>query len=319
MTTNKLDKALAEIDKQFGKGSIMNLSSNEILNIDRINTGSLKFDDIMGGGYAIGRIIEIIGWESSGKTTLAMEAIKQCQKTGKRAGFVDMEHAFNKEYAQNMGLNLETLIFTQPSSGEEALEITEKLVRTGEISLIVVDSVTSLVPEAELTAEMGELKMGLQARLMSQAMRKLTALSHKNGCTIIFINQYREKIGVMFGDPRVGSGGNALKFFASTRIETRKTKGDLAGMQGIGIKIKKNKTAPPYQECDIQLIIGQGIDMIGELIDKSTELDIIQKSGTWYNYGDMKLGQGKNAVRELFESNPEFYEEIEEKVLEAIS
>jgi len=312
-----LNKKLIEIDKKFGKGAAMYLGSNSALDIARISTGLVAIDNILGGGIPRGRIIEVYGPESSGKTTLTLHIIAETQKNGGLVGFIDAEHALDPNYAATLGVDIDNLIISQPDCGEQALEIAEELVSSGAMDLIVVDSVAALTPRAELEGEMGDSNMGLQARLMSQAMRKLTGVVSKTGCTIIFINQLRDKIGVMFGSPETTTGGKALKFYASIRIDIRKVEVVKENGEAVGtktkIKIVKNKTASPFKEAIVDIRFGQGFDKELSLIDLAVAKDIIQKSGSWFSYNDEKLGQGRNSVREFFIANPETFKEISEK------
>jgi recombination protein RecA len=316
-----LKLTLEKIDKQFGKGTIMKLGDSTIEPLEYISTGSLGLDVALGiGGFPKGRVVEIYGPESSGKTTLAIHAIAESQKKGGIAAFIDAEHAFDKFYAQKLGVDVENLLISQPDNGEQALEITENLIRSGAIDIIVIDSVAALVPKAEIEGEMGESKMGLQARLMSQALRKLTGTINRTNCCCIFINQLREKIGVMFGNPETTTGGNALKFYASIRLDIRRTgqikEGDEVVGNRVKVKVVKNKVAPPFRIAEFDIMYGEGISRVGEIIDMSTELDVIQKSGSWYSYNGTKLGQGRDAVKQLFLDNPEMAEEIANKVKE---
>ncbi len=310
-----LDEAIKQIEKQFGKGSIMRLGDRADISVDIIPTGSLTLDLALGiGGYPKGRIIEIYGPESSGKTTLALHAIAEVQKQGGRAAFIDAEHAIDPVYAKNLGVDIEQLILSQPDSGEQALEITETLVRSGAIDLIIVDSVAALVPQVELDGEMGDSQMGLQARLMSKALRKLSGCLNKSECTIIFINQLREKIGVMFGNPETTTGGRALKFYSSIRIEIRRSEAIKNGTEIVGnktnIKVVKNKVAPPFKTASVDVIYGQGISKDGEILDLATDLDIVEKSGAWYSYKGEKIGQGRENSKLYIKSHPEIMEEL---------
>jgi len=318
-----LRAAMDKIDKNFGKGSIMKLGDDKIENIDIIPTGSIGLDAALGvGGYPRGRVIEIYGPESSGKTTLAIHAIAQAQKAGGIAAFIDAEHAFDRFYAQKLGVDVENLYISQPDSGEQALEITEQLIRSSAIDIIVIDSVAALTPKAELEGEMGDSKMGLQARLMSQALRKLTAAISKTNTTCIFINQLREKIGVMFGNPETTTGGNALKFYASVRLDIRRTgsikEGDNFKGNHVRVKVVKNKVAPPFRKAEFDVMFGQGISRTGELIDLGVELDLVRKSGSWFSYQETKLGQGRDAAKQSLEDNPELSEEIAGLILEKL-
>ena len=288
-----------------------------------IPSGSLGLDIALGiGGYPRGRVIEVYGPESSGKTTLTLHAIAEAQKAGGIAAFIDAEHAFDRSYAEKLGVDVENLIISQPDNGEQALEITDNLIRSGAIDIIVIDSVAALTPKAEIEGEMGDSKMGLQARLMSQALRKLTATISKTKCTAIFINQLREKIGVMFGNPETTTGGNALKFYSSVRLDIRRVSqiktGDEASGNHVRVKVVKNKVAPPFRQTEFDIMFGEGISKVGEILDVGVEKGIVQKSGSWYSYGDNKLGQGRDAVKELLKDNPELAEELEEKIKEAV-
>lgn len=316
-----LETTLGKIEKDFGKGAIMKLGDHAVVNVGVIPSGSLALDIALGvGGYPRGRVVEIFGPESSGKTTLAIHAIAQAQKAGGIAAFIDAEHAFDSSYAQKLGVDIENLLVSQPDDGEQALEITEHLIRSGAIDIIVIDSVAALTPRAEIEGEMGDSKMGLHARLMSQALRKLTATISKTNTCCVFINQLREKIGVMFGNPETTTGGNALKFYASIRIDIRKLTQIKEGEEIFGnrtkVKIVKNKLAPPFRKAEFDLLYGEGISRIGEVIDMGTELEIIKKSGSWFSYGETRLGQGRDAVKVLLTDNPELSEEIEKKIIE---
>jgi recombination protein RecA len=314
-----LNSTIKNIEKQFGKGAIMKLGDRPNVNVRVIKTGSLKVDEALGiGGYPVGRIIEIYGPESSGKTTLALHAVAEVQKTGGTAAYIDVENAIDPVYAANLGVQVEDLILSQPDSGEQALEITEMLIKSGAVDLVVVDSVAALVPQAELDGEMSDNQMGLQARLMSKAMRKLAGIMNRSECTAIFINQIREKIGVMFGNPETTPGGRALKFYSSVRIEIRKGEAIKTGSDIMGnktnIKIVKNKVAPPFKTAQVEILYGKGIDGIGELLDKAVELEIVQKSGAWYAYKDQKIGQGREAVRTYLVQNQTVMEEIKAQI-----
>jgi len=318
-----LETTLGKIEKDFGKGAIMKLGDHAVVNIGVIPSGSLALDIALGvGGYPRGRVVEIFGPESSGKTTLAIHAIAQAQKAGGIAAFIDAEHAFDSSYAQKLGVDIENLLISQPDNGEQALEITEHLIRSGAIDIIVIDSVAALTPKAEIEGEMGDSKMGLQARLMSQALRKLTATISKTNTCCVFINQWREKIGVMFGNPETTTGGNALKFYASVRLDIRKVNQIKEGEEIFGnrtkVKIVKNKLAPPFRKAEFDLLYGEGISRLGEVIDLSTELEIVKKSGSWFSYGETRLGQGRDAVKLLLADNPELTEEIEKKIIEKL-
>lgn len=315
-----LQLTIDKLEKTYGKGTIMKLSDENIVDVPAIPTGSLGLDIALGvGGIPRGRIIEIYGPESSGKTTLAMHCIAEAQKLGGLAAFIDAEHAFDKSYAEKLGIDTENLLISQPDNGEQALEIAEHLIRSGAIDIIVIDSVAALVPRGELEGEMGDSKMGLQARLMSQALRKLTGTINKTGCSCIFINQLREKIGVMFGNPETTTGGNALKFYASVRLDIRrigqiKESADNVTGNRTRVKIVKNKVAPPFKVVEFDIMYGQGVSKSGEIIDLGVELDVIQKSGSWFSYDGNKLGQGRDAVKQLVEDNPELMEELETKI-----
>ena len=314
-----LEETLREIEKVFGKGAVMRLGDRTAVDVDVIPRGSLLLDEALGvGGYPKGRIIEIYGPESSGKTTLALHAIAECQKQGGQAAFIDAEHAIDPIYAKNLGVNIDSLVLSQPDSGEQALAITEMLASSGGISLIVVDSVAALVPQAELDGEMGDSSVGLQARLMSKAMRKLTAVLNKNNCAIIFINQLREKVGVMYGNPETTSGGRALKFYASIRIDIRRTEALKQGSEIYGntckIKIVKNKVASPFKTCEVDIIYGKGVSKEGEILDRAVELGIIKKSGAWYEYNGSKIAQGRDAGKTYIAENPELQEELLKKI-----
>jgi len=321
-------KALAltidKLEKTYGKGTIMKLSDERVVDVPAISTGSLGLDIALGvGGIPRGRVIEIYGPESSGKTTLSMHCIAEVQKKGGLAAFIDAEHAFDKTYAEKLGIDTENLLISQPDNGEQALEIAEHLIRSGAIDIIVIDSVAALVPKAELEGEMGESKMGLQARLMSQALRKLTGTINKTGCSCIFINQLREKIGVMFGNPETTTGGNALKFYASVRLDIRRVGQIKEGADNVvgnrtRVKVVKNKVAPPFKVVEFDIMYGQGISKVGEIIDIGVELDVIKKSGSWFSYNDTKLGQGRDSVKDLLLDNPELMEELEKKIKEKI-
>jgi recombination protein RecA len=318
-----LEMTLGNIEKQYGKGTIMKLGDNPIENIPFISTGSIGLDAALGiGGLPRGRVIEIYGPESSGKTTLALHAIAEAQKKGGIAAFIDAEHAFDRFYAQKLGIDIQNLLVSQPDNGEQALEIVDNLIRSGAIDIIVIDSVAALTPKSEIEGEMGDSKMGLQARLMSQALRKLTANISRTGACCIFINQLREKIGVMFGNPETTTGGNALKFYASIRLDIRKINQIKEGEESTGnrvkVKVVKNKVAPPFKKAEFDIIYGQGISRTGEIIDLATDFNIIKKSGSWFSYGDTKLGQGRDAVKKLLLDNPELADELEVKVREKL-
>ncbi|MBQ6731493.1 MAG: recombinase RecA [Bacilli bacterium] len=317
-----LDETLKQIEKMFGKGAVMKLGDRESVDVDVIPSGSLLLDDALGvGGYPKGRIIEIFGPESSGKTTLALHAIAECQKKGGRAAFVDAEHAIDPVYAKNLGVNIDELILSQPDSGEQALEIVQMLADSGAISLIIVDSVAALVPQAELDGEMGDNSVGLQARLMSKAMRKLAGILNKRECAIIFINQLREKVGVMYGNPETTSGGRALKFYASIRIDIRRTEAIKNGSDIIGntvrVKIVKNKVAPPFKQCEMDIIYGEGISKASEILDKAVELDIIHKSGAWFEYKGNKIAQGRESAKNYIKENEDVQEELLAQIKQA--
>ena len=318
-----LQAAMAKIEKDFGKGSIMKLGDEHVENIEVIPTGSIALDNALGvGGYPRGRIIEIYGPESSGKTTLAIHAIAEAQKAGGIAAFIDAEHAFDRFYAEKLGVNTTDLLVAQPDNGEQALEIADNLIRSGAIDIIVIDSVAALTPKSEIEGDMGDSKMGLQARLMSQAMRKLTSTISKTNCCCIFINQLREKIGVMFGNPETTTGGNALKFYASVRLDIRRTSqlkdGDTASGNRVKVRVVKNKVAPPFRYAEFDIMFGEGISKTGEIVDLGVEKGIIKKAGSWFSYGDSKLGQGRDAVKQLLADNPELSDEIEGKIREIL-
>ena len=318
-----LQAAMAKIEKDFGKGSIMKLGDEKIEAVDVIPTGSLALDAALGvGGYPKGRIIEIYGPESSGKTTLAIHAIAEAQRAGGIAAFIDAEHAFARFYAAKLGVNGDELLISQPDNGEQALEIADQLIRSSAIDVIVVDSVAALTPKAELEGDMGENKVGLQARLMSQALRKLTSTINKTNTTCIFINQLREKIGVMFGNPETTTGGNALKFYASVRLDIRKVTtlkdGDTPIGNQVRVKVVKNKVAPPFRKAEFEITCGEGISRIGEMVDLGVECGIIKKRGSWFSYGESKIGQGRDAVKKVLADNPELCEEIEAQIREAL-
>lgn len=319
-----LQLTLDKIEKGYGKGAIMKMGDSAIENVAFIPSGSIALDVALGvGGYPRGRVIEIYGPESSGKTTLAIHAIAEAQKAGGIAAFIDAEHAFDRFYAENLGVDVENLYISQPDNGEQALEITDHLIRSGAIDIVVIDSVAALTPRSEIEGEMGDSKMGLQARLMSQALRKLTANISKTNTTCVFINQLREKIGVMFGNPETTTGGHALKFYSSVRIDIRRIgqikDGDEVKGNRTKVKIVKNKLAPPFKKAEFDIIYGDGISRTGELIDLGVDLEIIKKSGSWFSYADTKLGQGRDAVKNLMLDNPELAEEIETKIVEAFN
>lgn len=319
-----LKLTMDKLDKTYGKGAVMRMGDSAVEKVAAIPSGSLGLDLALGvGGYPKGRIVEIYGPESSGKTTLTLHAIAEVQKQGGIAAFIDAEHAFDRIYAENLGINTEELIISQPDNGEQALEIADNLIRSGAIDLLVIDSVAALTPKSEIEGEMGDSKMGLQARLMSQALRKLTATISKTHCCCIFINQLREKIGVMFGNPETTTGGNALKFYSSVRLDIRRTSQikDNEGVIGnrARVKVIKNKVAPPFRQAEFDIMYGQGISKMGEIIDMGVDHEIIKKAGSWFSYGDTKLGQGRDAVRQLLIDNPELAEEIEAKIREALA
>jgi recombination protein RecA len=314
-----LDETLKQIEKLYGKGAVMRLGDRETVDVDAIPSGSLLIDEAIGvGGYPKGRIIEIFGPESSGKTTLALHAIAECQKNGGRAAFIDAEHAIDPLYAKNLGVDINELILSQPDNGEQALEIVEMLADSGSINLIVVDSVAALVPQAELDGEMGDSSVGLQARLMSKAMRKIAGILNKKECAVIFINQLREKVGVMYGNPETTSGGRALKFYASVRIDIRRTEAIKQGSDIIGntcrVKIVKNKVSPPFKQCEIDIIYGQGISKEGEILDRSVELGLIKKAGSWFEYNGSKIAQGRDAAKAYLKENEDVANELLEKI-----
>ena len=318
-----LQAAMAKIEKDFGKGAIMRMGEEKVDNVEVIPTGSIGLNAALGvGGYPKGRIIEIYGPESSGKTTLAIHAIAECQKAGGVAAFIDAEHAFDRFYAEHLGVDVDNLLISQPDNGEQALEIADHLIRSSAIDIIVIDSVAALTPKKEIEGDMGDSSVGLQARLMSQALRKLTSTISKTKTTCIFINQLREKIGVMFGNPETTTGGNALKFYASVRIDIRKKETLKDGETPIGnlvkVKVVKNKVAPPFRR-EFEIIFGEGISKIGEIVDLGVEHNIIKKSGSWFSYGNTKLGQGRDAAKALLNDNPELCEELEAKIMEVIS
>ncbi len=319
-----LQLILDKMDKAYGKGTVMRMGDSAVDDkIEVIPSGSLGLDLALGvGGYPRGRVIEIYGPESSGKTTLTLHAIAEAQKAGGIAAFIDAEHAFDRFYAAKLGVDVENLIISQPDNGEQALEIADNLIRSGAIDIIVIDSVAALTPKAEIEGEMGDSRMGLQARLMSQALRKLTGTINKTKCTAIFINQLREKIGVMFGNPETTTGGNALKFYASVRIDIRRSTQIKNGDEVIGnhskVKVVKNKVAPPFRQAEFDIMYGEGISKVGEVLDMGVEKGVVQKSGSWYSYNDSKLGQGRDGVKELLKDNPELCEEIEAKIVALI-
>ena len=319
-----LQAAMAKIEKDFGKGAIMRMGEEKVDNVEVIPTGSIGLNAALGvGGYPKGRIIEIYGPESSGKTTLAIHAIAECQKAGGVAAFIDAEHAFDRFYAEHLGVDIENLYISQPDNGEQALEIADHLIRSSAIDIIVIDSVAALTPKKEIEGDMGDSSVGLQACLMSQALRKLTSTISKTNTTCIFINQLREKIGVMFGNPETTTGGNALKFYASVRIDIRKKETLKDGETPIGnlvkVKVVKNKVAPPFRRAEFEITFGEGISKVGEIVDLGVEYNIIKKSGSWFSYGDTKLGQGRDAAKALLNDNPELCEELEAKIMETIT
>ncbi|MDO6470994.1 recombination protein RecA [Maribacter caenipelagi] len=320
-----LKLTLDKMDKTYGKGAVMKMGDSVVADVEVIPSGSLGLDIALGvGGYPRGRVIEIYGPESSGKTTLTLHAIAEAQKNGGIAAFIDAEHAFDRFYAQKLGVDIDNLIISQPDNGEQGLEIADNLIRSGAIDIVVIDSVAALTPKSEIEGEMGDSKMGLHARLMSQALRKLTGSISKTNCTVIFINQLREKIGVMFGNPETTTGGNALKFYASVRLDIRRstqikdTDGNVQGNK-TRVKVVKNKVAPPFRTTEFDIMYGEGISKVGEVIDLGVEYEIVKKSGSWFSYGDTKLGQGRDAVKNLLLDNPELFEELDGKIREAIA
>ena len=319
-----LKLTLDKLDKAYGKGTVMKMSDAAVEDIEAISSGSLGLDIALGvGGYPRGRVTEIYGPESSGKTTLTLHAIAEAQKAGGIAAFIDAEHAFDRFYAEKLGVDIDNLIISQPDNGEQALEITDNLIRSGAIDIVVIDSVAALTPKSEIEGEMGDSKMGLHARLMSQALRKLTASISKTHCTVIFINQLREKIGVMFGNPETTTGGNALKFYASVRLDIRRStqiKNTDGGVMGnkTRVKVVKNKVAPPFRMAEFDIMYGEGISKVGEVLDIAVEHEIIKKSGSWFSYDNTKLGQGRDAVKSIIKDNPELLDELEEKIKNAI-
>jgi recombination protein RecA len=318
-----LQLTLDKLDKTYGKGTVMKMGDKAIEEVETISSGSLGIDLALGvGGYPRGRIIEIYGPESSGKTTLTLHAIAEAQKAGGIAAFIDAEHAFDRNYAEKLGVDIENLIISQPDNGEQALEIAENLIRSGAIDIVVIDSVAALTPKSEIEGEMGDSKMGLHARLMSQALRKLTGTISKTHCTVFFINQLREKIGVMFGNPETTTGGNALKFYASIRLDIRRSSQIKDGDNVIGnrtkVKVVKNKVAPPFKVAEFDIMYGEGVSKTGEILDLAVEFEIVKKAGSWFSYGDTKLGQGRDAVKSLIKDNPELADELEVKIKERI-
>ena len=319
-----LKLTLDKLDKAYGKGTVMKMSDAPVIDVDVISSGSLGLDLALGvGGYPKGRVVEIYGPESSGKTTLTLHAIAEAQKAGGLAAFIDAEHAFDRFYAQNLGVDIDNLIISQPDNGEQALEIADNLVRSGAIDMIVIDSVAALTPKSEIEGEMGDSKMGLHARLMSQALRKLTGSISKTNCTMIFINQLREKIGVMFGNPETTTGGNALKFYASIRLDIRRSTqikdsdGTVRGNK-TRVKVVKNKVAPPFKLAEFDIMYGEGVSKVGEVLDLAVDFDIVKKSGSWFSYDETKLGQGRDAVKQMIKDNPDLMDELEEKIKTAI-
>jgi recombination protein RecA len=318
-----LQLTLDKLDKAYGKGTVMKMGDKAVEEVEVIPSGSLGLDLALGvNGYPKGRVIEIYGPESSGKTTLTLHAIAEAQKAGGIAAFIDAEHAFDRHYAEKLGVDIENLIISQPDNGEQALEIAENLIRSGAIDIVVVDSVAALTPKSEIEGEMGDSKMGLHARLMSQALRKLTGAISKTNCTVFFINQLREKIGVMFGNPETTTGGNALKFYASVRLDIRRSSQIKDGENVIGnrtkVKVVKNKVAPPFKTAEFDIMYGEGVSKTGEILDLAVEFEIIKKAGSWFSYGDTKLGQGRDAVKVLIKDNPELADELEQKIKEVI-
>ena len=315
-----LKLTLDKLDKAYGKGTVMKMSDAPVIDVEVIPSGSLGLDIALGvGGYPRGRVVEIYGPESSGKTTLTLHAIAEAQKAGGIAAFIDAEHAFDRFYAQSLGVDIDNLIISQPDNGEQALEIADNLIRSGAIDMVVIDSVAALTPKSEIEGEMGDSKMGLHARLMSQALRKLTGSISKTNCTMIFINQLREKIGVMFGNPETTTGGNALKFYASIRLDIRRStqikdsEGNVLGNK-TRVKVVKNKVAPPFRLAEFDIMYGQGVSKVGEILDVAVEHEIVKKSGSWFSYADTKLGQGRDAVKQMIKDNPELMDELEEKI-----
>ena len=319
-----LQLTLDKLEKTYGKGSIMRMGDSKVEQMESISTGSLGLDIALGiGGLPKGRIVEIYGPESSGKTTLAIHAIANVQKAGGIAAFIDAEHAFDRFYAEKLGVDTESLLISQPDNGEQALEIAENLIRSGAVDIVVIDSVAALTPKAEIEGEMGDSRMGLQARLMSQALRKLTGTINKTGCCCVFINQLREKIGIMFGNPETTTGGNALKFYASVRLDIRRISqikdGDVVSGNRARVKVIKNKVAPPFRQAEFDIVFGEGLSKVGEIIDIGVDKGVIKKAGSWFSYEDTKLGQGRDAVKALFNENPDLAEEIEQKIKDILS
>ncbi|MGB3590265.1 MAG: recombinase RecA [Nonlabens sp.] len=319
-----LKLTLDKLDKAYGKGTVMKMGDRQVVDVESISTGSLALNAALGvGGYPRGRVIEIYGPESSGKTTLTLHAIAEAQKAGGIAAFIDAEHAFDRFYAEKLGIDLDNLIISQPDNGEQALEIAENLIRSGAIDIIVIDSVAALTPKSEIEGEMGDSKMGLHARLMSQALRKMTGTISKTNCTVIFINQLREKIGVMFGNPETTTGGNALKFYASVRLDIRRStqiKDSSGGVLGnkTRVKVVKNKVAPPFRTAEFDIMYGEGVSKLGEIIDLGVNYEIIHKAGSWFSYEETKLGQGRDAVKNILKDNPELMDELDKKIAEAM-
>ncbi|GAK91538.1 RecA protein [Nonlabens ulvanivorans] len=319
-----LKLTLDKLDKAYGKGAVMKMGDKQVVEVESIPTGSLALNAALGvGGYPRGRVVEIYGPESSGKTTLTLHAIAEAQKAGGIAAFIDAEHAFDRFYAEKLGVDIDNLIISQPDHGEQALEIAENLIRSGAIDIIVIDSVAALTPKSEIEGEMGDSKMGLHARLMSQALRKMTGTISKTNCTVMFINQLREKIGVMFGNPETTTGGNALKFYASVRLDIRRstqikdTSGNVLGNK-TRVKVVKNKVAPPFRTAEFDIMYGEGVSILGEIIDLGVEYEIINKAGSWFSYEDTKLGQGRDAVKNILKDNPDLADELQAKIMEAI-